>query len=103
MRNDTVVLRVDDVVKHLGGQRILDGVSLTVKKGRLSVWEMTEETRAQIWAEAMLFVAEGETTYLDYELEREAARMQLNALEFDEHVVNDAAGNPLEDDDDRDG
>lgn len=55
-----------------------------VKKGRLSVWEMTEETRAQIWAEAMIFVAEGETTYLDYELEREAARMQLNALEFDE-------------------
>jgi polar amino acid transport system ATP-binding protein len=37
MRNDTVVLRVDDVVKHLGGQRILDGVSLTVKKGRLKV------------------------------------------------------------------
>lgn len=55
-----------------------------VKKGRLSVWEMTEETRAQIWAEAMIFVAEGETTYLDYEQEREAARMQLNALEFDE-------------------
>lgn len=55
-----------------------------VKKGRLSVWEMTEETRAQIWAEAMIFVAEGETTYLDHELEREAARMQLNALEFDE-------------------
>lgn len=55
-----------------------------VKKGRLSVWEMTEETRAQIWAEAMVYVAEGETTYLDYELEREAARMQLNALEFDE-------------------
>ena len=55
-----------------------------VKKGHLSVWEMTEETRAQIWAEAMIFVAEGETTYLDYELEREAARMQLNALEFDE-------------------
>lgn len=55
-----------------------------VKKGRLSVWEMTEEIRAQIWAEAMVYVAEGETTYLDYELEREAARMQLNALEFDE-------------------
>lgn len=55
-----------------------------VKKGRLSVWEMNEETRAQIWAEAMIFVAEGEPTYLDQELEREAARMQLNALEFDE-------------------
>lgn len=55
-----------------------------VKKGRLSVWDMTEEIRSQIWAEAMIFVAEGETTYLDHELEREAARMQLNALEFDE-------------------
>ena len=55
-----------------------------VKKGRLSVWGMNEETRAQIWAEAMIFVAEGEPTYLDHELEREAARMQLNALEFDE-------------------
>lgn len=55
-----------------------------VKKGRLSVWEMAEETRAQIWAEAMLFVAEGEPTYLDHDLEQEAARMQLNALEFDE-------------------
>lgn len=55
-----------------------------VRKGRLSVWDMSEETRAQIWAEAMIFVAEGETTYLDYELEREVARMQLNALEFDE-------------------
>lgn len=55
-----------------------------VKKGRLSVWDMTEETRSQIWAEAMIYVAEGETTYLDHELEREAARMQLNALEFDE-------------------
>lgn len=55
-----------------------------VKKGRLSVWDMTEETRAQIWAEAMIFVAEGETTYLDHELEQEATRMQLNTLEFDE-------------------
>lgn len=55
-----------------------------VKKGRLSVWDMTEETRGQIWAEAMTFVAEGETTYLDHELEGEAAKMQLNALEFDE-------------------
>ena len=55
-----------------------------VKKGRLNVWDMTEETRAQIWAETMAYVAEGEPTYLDHELEREATRMQLNALEFDE-------------------
>lgn len=37
MQNESVVLRVEGVVKHLGGQRILDGVSLTVKKGRLKV------------------------------------------------------------------
>lgn len=37
MPNDTVVLRVENVVKHLGGQRILDGVSVSVKKGRLKV------------------------------------------------------------------
>jgi polar amino acid transport system ATP-binding protein len=37
MRSQSVVLRVEDVVKHLGGQRILDGVSLSVKKGHLKV------------------------------------------------------------------
>ncbi|QLA15669.1 amino acid ABC transporter ATP-binding protein [Desulfolutivibrio sulfoxidireducens] len=37
MRSESVILRVQDVVKHLGGQRILDGVSLTMKKGRLKV------------------------------------------------------------------
>ena len=40
--------------------------------GPLSVWEMTEETRAQIWAEAMVYVAEGETSYLDAAMELEA-------------------------------
>ena len=55
-----------------------------VKKGRLSVWEMTEETRAQIWAEAMIFVAEGETTYLDAAMELEAAKMQREAIEYDD-------------------
>lgn len=52
--------------------------------GRLSVWEMTEETRAQIWAEAMAFVAEGETSFLDAEMEQEAAKMQRSAIEYDE-------------------
>lgn len=52
--------------------------------GRLSVWEMTEETRAQIWAEAMAFVAEGETSFLDAEMEREAAKAQQAALMYDE-------------------
>lgn len=52
--------------------------------GRLSVWDMTEETRSQIWAEAAAYAAEGEDPYLDKELEEEAARMQREALEYDE-------------------
>lgn len=52
--------------------------------GRLSVWEITEETRSQIWAEAMAFVAEGETSYLDAEMERQAAEMQRAAIEYDD-------------------
>ena len=52
--------------------------------GRLSVWEMTEETRAQIWAEAAAYAAEGEEPYLDRETEKEAERMQMEALEYDE-------------------
>ena len=52
--------------------------------GRLSVWDMTEETRAQIWAEAMLLVAEGETSFLDADMEKEAAKAQQAALMYDE-------------------
>lgn len=52
--------------------------------GRLSVWEITEETRAQIWAEAMAYTAEGETSYLDAEIEKEAAKAQQAALEYDD-------------------
>ena len=52
--------------------------------GRLSVWEMTEETRAQIWAEAMIFVAEGEASFLDAAMEKEAAKAQQAALMYDE-------------------
>ncbi len=37
MQSEAVILRVEDVVKNLGGQRILDGVSLSMKKGRLKV------------------------------------------------------------------
>lgn len=52
--------------------------------GPLSVWEMTEETRAQIWAEAMVYVAEGETSYLDAAMELEATKAQQAALMYDE-------------------
>ena len=52
--------------------------------GRLSVWDMTEDTRAQIWAETMILVAEGETSYLDAAMELEAAKMQREAIEYDD-------------------
>ena len=52
--------------------------------GKLSVWDMTEETRAQIWAEAAAYTAEGEAPYLDKEMEEEAARMQQAAIEYDD-------------------
>lgn len=52
--------------------------------GRLSVWDMTEDTRAQIWAETMTLVAEGETSYLDAAMELEAAKMQREAIEYDD-------------------
>ena len=52
--------------------------------GRLSVWDMTEDTRAQIWAETMILVAEGETSYLDAAMELEAANMQREAIEYDD-------------------
>ena len=52
--------------------------------GPLSVWSMTEETRLQIWAEAKEMLASGETPYLSAEMEKEAARMQQEALEHNE-------------------
>ena len=57
---------------------------VSVNGGRLSVWDMTEETRAQIWAEAMTYAAEGETSYLDAAMEKEAAKAQQAALMYDE-------------------
>lgn len=52
--------------------------------GKLSVWDMTEATRSQIWAEAAAYTAEGEAPYLDKEMEEEAARMQQAAIEYDD-------------------
>lgn len=52
--------------------------------GRLSVWDMTEEVRAQIWAEAAAYTASGEDSFLDAEMEKEAAKAQQAALEYDE-------------------
>ncbi len=52
--------------------------------GKLDVFAMTEDDRAQIWAEALMMASEGETTFLEKELEAEAAKMQRKALEYDE-------------------
>jgi putative DNA primase/helicase len=52
--------------------------------GRLSVWDMTEETRLQLWAEALAYLSEGEEPYLDAEMEKEAAKAQQAALEYNE-------------------
>ena len=45
---------------------------------------MTEETRAQIWAEAAMYATEGEDSFLDAEMEKEAAKAQQAALEYDD-------------------
>lgn len=52
--------------------------------GRLSVFDMTEETRSQIWAEAIVYATEGEDSFLDAEMEKEAAKAQQAALEYDD-------------------
>jgi predicted P-loop ATPase len=45
---------------------------------------MTEATRAQIWAEAAMYATEGEDSFLDAEMEKEAAKAQQAALMYDE-------------------
>lgn len=55
-----------------------------VEGGGRSAWDMSEDERAQIWAEAKARWAAGEKPYLSKELEEEAARMQQEALEYDD-------------------
>lgn len=57
---------------------------VSVNGGRKSVWDMSEDERLQIWAEAFIYSVEGEDTFLDAEMEKEAAKMQQAALEYDE-------------------
>ena len=52
--------------------------------GDKSIWDMTDEERDQIWAEAFTYCSEGEEPYLDHELEKEARKMQKAALEYDD-------------------
>lgn len=47
-------------------------------------WGLTEEEIDQVWAEAVVLQAEGETTFLDAAMEKEAEEMQREALEYDE-------------------
>ena len=57
---------------------------LTPCRGRMDLSDLTPEFVAQIWAEAKEYEAQGETIYLPDELEKEAARQQLRAMEHDE-------------------
>lgn len=52
--------------------------------GAKSVWDMTDEIRDQIWAEAVSYECTGEDAYLDVEMEKEAQKAQRDALEYDE-------------------
>jgi len=52
--------------------------------GRLSVWDMSEATRLQLWAEALAYLSEGEEPYLDAAMEEEAAKAQQAAMEYDD-------------------
>jgi hypothetical protein len=45
---------------------------------------MTEETRAQIWAETIIYATDGEDSFLDAAMEKEAEKMQQAALEYDD-------------------
>ena len=53
-------------------------------EGGAGPWDITEEEVRQIWAEAKKYAEDGETTFLDAEMEKEAERMQREALEYDE-------------------
>ncbi len=57
---------------------------VTVEGGKKSVWDMSEDERRQIWAEAFMYSVYGEDTFLSPELEKEAAKKQQAALEYDE-------------------
>ena len=52
--------------------------------GRVNVWQMPDEVRDQIWAEAVSMYQCGEDAYLDAETENEARKAQHDALEYDE-------------------
>lgn len=48
------------------------------------VWDITKEEIQQLWAEALELYNEGETLYLESELEKFAKKEQMDAMEVDE-------------------
>lgn len=52
--------------------------------GEANVFDMTQETVDQIWAEAISLYETGEDCYLDKAMEKEATKAQRDALEYDE-------------------
>lgn len=58
------------------GNRRFWPIKVGVQKRKLKVWEMTEETRGQIWAEAKHYWNEGESLFLTDEQEQQAKEQQ---------------------------
>lgn len=77
----------DDYLKDITGNRRFWPVEVS-GKSRLKPWDITEEVRAQIWAEAWYYydVLDDTDLVLGAELEAVAAEKQIQALESDERL-----------------
>ena len=77
----------DDYLKDITGNRRFWPIEVTGKTD-LKPWDITEETRAQIWAEAWYYydVLDDTEMVLPAELEEEAVKRQIRALESDERL-----------------
>jgi len=77
----------DDYLKDVTGNRRFWPVEVS-GKSKLKPWNITEETRAQIWAEAWYYydVLDDTDLVLGAELEAVAAEKQIRALETDERM-----------------
>lgn len=77
----------DDYLKDITGNRRFWPVEVS-GKSRLKPWDITEDVRAQIWAEAWYYydVLDDTDLILGAELEAVAAEKQIQALESDERL-----------------
>lgn len=77
----------DDYLKDITGNRRFWPIEVS-GKSKLKPWTITEETRAQIWAEAWYYydVLDDTDLVLGAELEAVAAEKQIQALESDERL-----------------